>query len=146
MTLCIWDICPILGHLSHFGTFVPFWDRVAKISSRGFTVLWGKLGVGPKCCEGDVWLLGINVDRQTDRQTMSPVLPCATIHCPRATRSGNVLAHRAVISYTALEIKNNYIVPYYPGYNCMGLFSEWFTNILTLGLCVFDHNKTNICI
>ena len=38
----------------------PF-DRVAKISSRGFTVLWGKLGVGPKCCEDDVWLLGINV-------------------------------------------------------------------------------------
>ena len=38
------------------------------------------------------------------------LLPCATIHCPRATRSGNELAHRAVISYTALEIKNNYIV------------------------------------
>ena len=39
----------------------PF-DRVAKINSRGFTVLWGKLGVGPKCCDGNVWLLGINVD------------------------------------------------------------------------------------
>ena len=46
----------------------PF-DRVAKISSRGFTVLWGKLGVGPKCCEGNVGLLGINVRAQTDGRT-----------------------------------------------------------------------------